>query len=151
MRAIVQRVRKASVSIDGVERGRIGPGLLVFLGIGAEDRESDVDWLSRKIPQLRIFPDAAGLMNRSVLACGGEILVISQFTLFGNLRKGTRPSFNRAAPPEVAIPLYEALLKALEGNLRRSVRSGEFGAPMQVELVNDGPVTLILDSKEKRY
>ena len=151
MRAIIQRVRKASVSIDGVAKERIGAGLLVFLGIGTEDGESDVDWLSRKIPRLRIFPDDAGLMNRAVLDCGGEILVISQFTLFGNLRKGTRPSFNRAAPPEVAIPLYEALLTALEGHLGKPAKSGEFGAPMQVELVNDGPVTLILDTKEKRY
>ena len=151
MRAIIQRVRKASVSIEGVVRGRIGPGLLVFLGIGAEDRESDVDWLGRKIPQLRIFPDDAGLMNRSVLDCGGGVLVISQFTLFGNLRKGTRPSFNRAAPPEVAIPLYKALLTALEGHLGKPVESGEFGAPMEVELVNDGPVTLILDTKDRRY
>lgn len=132
-------------------RGRIESGLLVFLGIGEEDRESDVEWLTRKILQLRVFTDDAGLMNRSVLDCGGGILVISQFTLFGNLRKGTRPSFNRAASPEVAIPLYETFLKALERGLGKPVESGEFGASMQIELMNDGPVNLILDTKDKRY
>lgn len=132
-------------------RGGIGPGLLVFLGIGEGDREIDVDWLSRKIPQVRVFPDDVGLMNRSVVDCGGGILVISQFTLFGNLRKGTRPSFNRAALPEVAIPLYKAFLKALEKRLGKPVESGQFGASMQIDLMNDGPVSLILDTKDKRY
>ncbi len=151
MRAVLQRVLEASVSVEGEVSGRIGRGILAFIGIHESDAMEDVEWLSAKIPVVRIFPDDAGLMNRSVSDCDGEILVVSQFTLFGNLRKGTRPSFNRAARPEVAIPLYESFLEKLAENMRKSIRSGKFGAMMRIDAVNDGPVTLLLDTQDKRY
>tara|TARA_B100001123_G_scaffold9021_3_gene11275 strand:+ start:8550 stop:9005 length:456 start_codon:yes stop_codon:yes gene_type:complete len=151
VRAVIQRVHKASVSIAGEKGGSIGPGLLVFVGIHHLDTMEDVKWLSTKISSIRIFPDNHGLMNRSVFDCDGEVLVISQFTLFGNLRKGTRPSFNRAAGPELAVLLYESFLTKLEGNLRRPIHSGKFGAVMEIEALNDGPVTLFIDTKNKKF
>ena len=151
MRAVLQRVHKASVSAAGEESGSIGPGILAFVGIHQSDTMEDVEWLSAKIPVVRIFSDGEGMMNRSVIDCGGEVLVISQFTLFGNLRKGTRPSFNRAAVPELAIPLYESFLEKLARNLQKPIQSGKFGAMMEIDAVNDGPVTLLLDTKDKRY
>lgn len=150
MRAVIQRVSRASVSVGGQVKGEIGPGLLVFLGIESEDSREDADWLSRKLPQIRIFTDTQGLMNCSVADIGGGILLISQFTLFGNLRKGTRPSFNRAAPPDVAIPLYEYFHESLETAFAKPVPTGEFGAMMAIEAHNDGPVTLFLDTKNRK-
>lgn len=150
MRAVVQRVSEASVSIEGKMKGEIEAGLLVFLGVTPDDGDNDIAWLSHKIPAIRIFPDDDGLMNRSVLDTGGGILLISQFTLYGNLRKGTRPSFNRAAPPDIAVPLYERFIKELERELGKPVPTGEFGAMMEIKAVNDGPVTLFIDSKERK-
>jgi len=147
VRAVLQRVTEASVAIGGNVRSRIGPGLLVLLAVEDADTDADVEWLAGKIARLRIFPDEAGLMNRSVAEAGGEALVVSQFTLYGSTRKGNRPSFTRSARPPVAIPLYEAFVRRLEAALQRPVPTGEFGAEMAVALVNDGPVTLILDSR----
>ncbi len=149
MRAVVQRVSRASVRIGGAVRAAIGPGLLVLLGVEAADTEEDVAWFSGKLARLRIFSDAQGLMNRSVQEVGGEILVVSQFTLFASTRKGNRPSFANAARPETAIPLYEAFVRRLEADSGRPVATGEFGADMQVELVNDGPVTIWFDTKRR--
>lgn len=149
MRAVIQRVSEAAVAVEGKERGRIGQGLLVFLGVGQDDTEEDAVWLARKIPGIRIFDDGAGQMNRSVADVGGGVLVISQFTLFGNLRKGTRPSFNHAAPPALAVPLYETFLKELEAALGKPVPRGVFGACMDIPARNDGPVTLFLDTHNK--
>ncbi len=150
MRAVIQRVAEARVSIGDQIKSSIGPGLLVFLGIEMEDTREDLDWLSRKIPQIRIFRDEEGLMNLSVRDTGGGVMVISQFTLYGNLRKGTRPSFNHAAPPGTAIPLYKAFIKTLEEHLGRPVATGEFGARMRIAAAHDGPVTLFLDTKNKK-
>lgn len=147
MRAVIQRVSEASVSVDGAERGRIGRGLLVLLGVQAEDTAEDIEWLVNKIVQLRIFDDEAGVMNRSVVDASGEILLVSQFTLLASTNKGTRTSWHRAAKPEIAIPLYEAFHGKLEELLGRPVPTGVFGADMKVGLVNDGPVTLVIDSK----
>ncbi len=151
MRLVLQRVSSASVTIDGAVRGSIERGLLILLGVAAGDTEDDVRWLSEKAAALRIFPDDAGLMNRSVRDIGGGILVISQFTLLASTRKGTRPSFNDAAKPDLARPLYEKFLAHLESpaGLGRPIARGEFGADMKVALVNDGPVTLILDSRHR--
>ncbi len=149
MRAVVQRVREAQVTVAGRTTGEIGPGLLVFLGIAKEDTEEDVAWLPRKIVDLRIFADDEGRMNRSLRDAAGGALVVSQFTLFASTRKGTRPSFNDAASPVTAIPLYEAFLRELETALARPVARGEFGAGMQIGLVNDGPVTLMIDSRRR--
>jgi len=151
MRAVIQRVSEASVSIDGKLKGAISHGLLVFLGIESEDGTEDLVWLSGKIPQIRIFPDKAGLMNRALTDIDGEILLISQFTLYGNLRKGARPSFNRAAPPEIAMPLYEEFVRALSTALGKPIVTGEFGAMMKIQALNDGPVTLFLDTKNKKF
>lgn len=148
MRAVVQRVSRAAVTIAGEVRARIGTGLLVLVAIEDPDTGDDADWLAGKLARLRIFPDQQGLMNRSVIEAGGDVLVVSQFTLFASTRRGNRPSFTRAARPEGAIPRYEEFLALLEGALGRPVARGEFGADMQVELVNDGPVTLILDSRD---
>ena len=147
MRAVIQRVASAGVTIDGRTTAQSGPGLLVLLGIAAGDTPADGDWLARKIAALRIFPDGEHRMNRSVVDAGGEVLVVSQFTLIASTRKGTRPSFNDAAPPPEAIPLYETFLGQMENALGRPVTCGEFGASMQVALVNDGPVTLVIDSR----
>jgi D-tyrosyl-tRNA(Tyr) deacylase len=147
MRAVIQRVTSASVTVEGEIVGAIGRGLLVLIGKVDADAAEDIDWLAGKIVNLRIFADEAGVMNRSVLDIGGEILLVSQFTLFASTKKGTRPSWHRAAKPELAIPLYEAMTRMLSELLGRPVQTGRFGAMMQVALVNDGPVTLIIDSK----
>ncbi len=144
MRVVIQRVSQAAVVIDGVEKSRIGQGLLILLGIGAEDTEAEIGWFCKKIAAMRIFSDAAGLMNCSVQDVGGELLVVSQFTLYGNAKKGNRPSFIEAARPEQAIPLYEKFVAQLALESGRPVRTGEFGADMKVSLVNDGPVTILL-------
>ena len=146
MRAVVTRVSQAQVDIAGQAVGSIGQGLLVLLGVSHDDTESDVRWLAEKIVGLRIFADDAGKMNRDVMDVAGSILVVSQFTLYGDCRKGRRPSFVDAAPPPISMPLYEAFLTALKA-LGVPVAAGRFGADMQVESINDGPVTLIVDSK----
>ena len=148
MRAVVQRVAHGAVTIDRAERREIGKGLVVLLGVGAEDGTADADYLAEKVVGLRIFEDESGKMNLSVSEVGGEILVISQFTLYGDCRKGRRPSFIDAAAPEVAIPLYEAFLTFLRERASLPVQTGRFGADMRVEIHNDGPVTLLLDSKK---
>jgi D-tyrosyl-tRNA(Tyr) deacylase len=149
MRVILQRVLEASVRIEGQIHSQIGKGMLVLLGIEEADTLEDIDWLVKKVVQLRIFPDEAGLMNQSVLDSQGELLVVSQFTLFAATKKGNRPSFIRAARPEQAIPLYELFLSQLSDALGKPVQSGIFGADMQVGLINDGPVTIWMDSKAK--
>lgn len=149
MRIVVQRVSRASVEIDQQVRGSIGRGLLVLVGIEEADNREDVDWIAGKIVQLRIFPDELGVMNKSCMETGGEILLISQFTLHALTKKGNRPSYIRAARPEIAIPLYEQLIQALTTLLGKSVATGVFGADMQVSLINDGPVTIWMDSKNK--
>ena len=147
VRAVVQRVTESSVAVDGKTVGKIGHGLLVLLGVETGDALEDAEMMANKLAGLRIFNDAEGKMNLSVLETGGEILMISQFTLLGDCRKGRRPSFVRAAPPEHAIPLYEAVIEKLQAN-ELKVETGSFGAHMDVHLVNDGPVTLLVDSKK---
>ena len=149
MRAVVPRVSSASVSIEGAVVGEIGPGLLVLLGVAEGDTPADGAWLAQKIAQLRIFADEADRMNRSVQDIAGGVLVVSQFTLFASTRKGTRPSFNAAAAPELANSLYQDFVRQLEALLGRPVPTGRFGAMMQVALVNDGPVTLLIDTKTR--
>ena len=149
MRAVIQRVSRASVTIRNQVKGQIGKGLLVLLAVEELDGPEDIEWLSGKIVRLRVFPDQAGQMNRSVQEVEGDILVISQFTLFASTRKGNRPSYSKSAPPPLAIPLYEAFVQRLGADLGKPVQTGEFGADMQVELVNDGPVTIIIDSKSR--
>ena len=147
MRVIVQRVLSASVEVEGTMTGAIGPGLLVLAGIEEGDDDSDLAWMSAKLSKLRIFSDEAGAMNRSVMDVGGEVLAVSQFTLFASTRKGNRPSWQRAAAPELSRPLFESFVHKLETDLGRRVPTGIFGADMKVSLVNDGPVTLFIDSK----
>lgn len=147
MRVLVQRVRQASVTVEGRVTGEIGPGLLLLVGIEEEDGAEDIAWLTRKLSQLRIFNDEAGVMNRSVLDCGGEVLAVSQFTLFASTKKGNRPSYSRAARPERSSPLFDQFVASMAQTLGKSVPTGVFGADMQVALVNDGPVTIWLDSK----
>lgn len=147
MRVVVQRVSSASVSVGGVEVGRIGSGLLVLAGFEADDAEADLDWMAGKLVRARIFADAQGVMNQSVLDVGGEILAVSQFTLLASVRKGNRPSWSRAAPGDMSKPLFERFVARLAGALGKSVPTGVFGADMQVALVNDGPVTLTIDSR----
>ena len=149
MRAVIQRVGRASVTVGGETTGEIGRGLLVLLGVAQADTEADAQWLAEKIVALRIFEDAEGRMNRSVVDVAGGILVVSQFTLCASTRKGTRPSFNDAARPEVAIPLYEAFNRFASAALGRPVATGRFAAMMDVALVNHGPVTLIIDSRKR--
>ena len=149
MRVVVQRVSSASVSIGGAVKSAIGPGLLVLLGVGHEDTQEDLDWLVKKVAGLRIFNDEAGVMNRSVVEVGGEALVVSQFTLMASTKKGNRPSYIGAAGHEKAVPMYEAFCKALSIAIGRPVGTGEFGADMQVSLINDGPVTICIDTKNK--
>ena len=149
MRAVIQRVQKASVSIDGDVKSAIGEGLLILLGIEESDEEQDGEWLSGKIARLRVFRDNDGIMNLSLQDTEGEVLVISQFTLHASTKKGNRPSYIRAAKPETAIPLYEQFIYQLESDTGRKVMTGEFGAYMQVELVNDGPVTIVIDSRNR--
>ena len=149
MRILVQRVRRASVAIDGAVRSHIGPGLLVLLGVGCDDTADDIEYLAGKLVRLRIFDDEAGVMNRDVVQAGGEVLVVSQFTLMASTRKGNRPSYVQAAPEAVSRPLYEEFTARVAALLGRPVPTGEFGADMQVELVNDGPVTIWIDSHNK--
>ena len=151
MRILIQRVRRASVGIGGSVRSSIGRGLLVLVGIGPDDGEDDVRYLCEKLVKLRIFDDEAGVMNRSVVDAGGDVVVVSQFTLYASTRKGNRPSYVRAAGPEAAVPLYERFVAVTGKLLGRPVQTGVFGADMQVELVNDGPVTIWIDSKRKEY
>ncbi|HEY9104897.1 D-aminoacyl-tRNA deacylase [Chitinimonas sp.] len=147
MRVLLQRVSEASVAVEGRCVGRIGPGLLLLVGAEAEDGEADIAWLVQKISRLRVFGDEAGVMNRSVLEVGGEVLAVSQFTLFGSVKKGNRPSWSRAAPGTVSQPLFERFVAAMSQEIAKPVPTGVFGADMQVSLVNDGPVTIWLDSK----
>ena len=149
MRAVIQRVSKASVTIEGVKNAEIGKGLLILLGIEDADTEEDIAWLSKKIVNMRIFNDEAGIMNESLLDQNADAIVVSQFTLHASTKKGNRPSYIKAAKPEVAIPLYERFIKKMEQDLGKKVGTGEFGADMKVELLNDGPVTIMLDSKNK--
>lgn len=149
MRAVIQRVSSASVSIGGTVKSAIGTGLLILLGVGHEDGQEDIDWLVKKTAGLRIFPDEAGVMNRSIVDVGGNALVVSQFTLMASTKKGNRPSYIGAAGHELAVPLYEQFCAALSAAIGRPVGTGEFGADMQVALVNDGPVTICIDTKHK--
>jgi D-tyrosyl-tRNA(Tyr) deacylase len=149
MRTVIQRVSHASVTIDGVCKSKIERGLLVLIGVEDVDTTEDVEWLCGKIVNLRIFDDENGVMNRSVKDIDGEILVISQFTLFAATKKGNRPSYIRASKPDIAVPLYEAFCATLSRDLGREVGTGRFGADMKVELLNDGPVTICIDTKNK--
>lgn len=149
MRVVIQRVSSASVTIDGAVKSAIGPGLLVLLGVGHEDDETDIDYLVKKTAALRIFDDEAGVMNHSVMDVGGDVIVVSQFTLMAATKKGNRPSYIEAAGHEKAIPLYEAFCARLSDTLGKPVGTGEFGADMKVALVNDGPVTICMDSKAR--
>lgn len=151
MRALIQRVSQAKVEVDDRETGSIGMGLLVLLGVTQEDGEEDIAWLVKKISQLRIFTDEEGKMNLSVQDIQGDVLVVSQFTLYGNAKKGNRPSFVRSARPEVSIPLYEEFVTTMQKAISGQVATGEFGAMMEVSLLNHGPVTLMLDSKQRDF
>ncbi len=149
MRAVIQRVSTASVTIHGDMRSAIGPGFMVLLGIEAEDTNEDADWLCQKIAKLRVFSDDEGLMNKDIADIDGELLVVSQFTLHASYKKGNRPSFIKAARPDIAIPLYEYFVQQLHILTGKHVATGEFGADMKVALVNDGPVTIVMDTKNK--
>lgn len=149
MRVVVQRVKSASVTIDEKKKSVIDSGLLVLVGFEAADNEDDILWMTKKLLGLRIFDDENGVMNRSVLDINGEILIISQFTLHARTKKGNRPSYVNAAPPDIAIPLYNKFVVEMEAGLGKSVGTGSFGAEMMVELINDGPVTITMDSKRK--
>jgi D-tyrosyl-tRNA(Tyr) deacylase len=149
MRAVIQRVANASVTVNGQVKGAIARGLVVLLAIEEADTSEDIEWLSGKIVRLRIFDDESGVMNRSVQESGGDILLISQFTLFASTKKGNRPSYIRSAKPDIAVPRYEQFIARLTQDLGRPVQTGEFGAMMVVNLANDGPVTIIIDSKTR--
>jgi len=149
MKAVIQRVKHASVTVEGEKFSYIQQGLLILLGVSINDTKEDVDWLSKKIANLRIFNDANGVMNQSLLAVDGEAIVVSQFTLQASTKKGNRPSYLNAARPEKAIPLYEAFVEQFEKDMGKKVGTGEFGADMKVELLNDGPVTIIIDTENK--
>ncbi|MBQ3712021.1 MAG: D-tyrosyl-tRNA(Tyr) deacylase [Bacteroidales bacterium] len=149
MRVVIQRVSSASVTIDGVVKSSIGPGLLVLLGVGHEDTADDIDYLVKKTAALRIFAGEAGVMNRSVLDVGGDVIVVSQFTLMASTHKGNRPSYIHAAGHELAVPLYEEFCRRMSAAIGKPVGTGEFGADMKVALVNDGPVTICIDSKDR--
>jgi D-aminoacyl-tRNA deacylase len=149
MRAVVQRVKRASVMTSGEVKSAIGEGLLILLGIEDADGPEDMQWLSSKLINLRVFNDTAGVMNLSLSETGRDILLVSQFTLFASTKKGNRPSYIRASKPEIAVPLYELMIRQLEGDLGKKIQTGVFGADMQVELLNDGPVTIIIDTKQK--
>ncbi len=151
MRAVIQRVSQASVTIGGIKVCEIKKGLLILLGIEPADTEADIEWLSKKIVNLRIFNDENGIMNNSLLSENGDSIVVSQFTLHASTKKGNRPSYIKAAKPPVAIPLYELFVSRLERDLNKKVGTGEFGAAMKVALVNDGPVTILIDSKKRDY
>ncbi len=149
MRVVIQRVTHASVTIDGHCKSSIGKGLLILLGIEEADNEEDISWLCKKIVNLRIFDDEEGVMNRSILDSGGEILTVSQFTLFASTKKGNRPSYIKAAKHDISIPLYNTFCNELSIALGKEIQTGEFGADMKVELLNDGPVTILIDTKNK--
>jgi D-tyrosyl-tRNA(Tyr) deacylase len=149
MRAVIQRVSEAKVVIAGNTKGSIGRGMLVLLGIEESDTDEDIEWLSGKLVRLRIFDDAEGVMNLGLQESGGEILLISQFTLFASTKKGNRPSYIRAARPELAVPLYEKVIARLTQDFGKAIQTGEFGADMKVSLTNDGPVTILIDTKVK--
>ena len=149
MRIVIQRVRHASVTIDGKIKSHLGQGYLILLGIEQNDSGEDIEWLSKKVAGLRIFDDENGVMNKSILDIDGEILVVSQFTLMASTKKGNRPSWFRAATHDISIPLYQEFCKVLSSTIGKEVQTGEFGADMKVELLNDGPVTILMDSKNK--
>jgi D-tyrosyl-tRNA(Tyr) deacylase len=149
MIAVIQRVSESQVKINGKVKGEIGVGLMILVGIEEADEVEDIEWLGKKIVNLRIFPDDNNVMNKSVLEVSGDILLISQFTLHASIKKGNRPSYIKAAKPDIAIPLYEKFISYLEKELGKSIQTGEFGADMKVALVNDGPVTILMDSKNK--
>ena len=149
MKAVIQRVSQSSVTIEGEQVANINTGLLILLGIVDEDTREDIDWLSKKIANLRIFPDENEVMNKSLIDVNGDAIVVSQFTLHASTKKGNRPSYINAAKPDIAIPLYESFVSKFEADLGKTVGTGEFGADMKVALVNDGPVTIIIDTKDK--
>ena len=149
MRIVIQRVSHASVTIEGHCKSAIGKGMLILVGIEESDGQEDIDWLCKKIVNLRIFDDENGIMNRSILETAGEILAVSQFTLMARTKKGNRPSYIDAAKPEISIPLYEKFVQLLQKELQKEIKTGVFGADMQVGLINDGPVTIIIDSKNR--
>jgi D-aminoacyl-tRNA deacylase len=149
LRAIIQRVTHARITIDGSVKSAMGNGLLVLLGIEDSDGPEDIQWLSNKIINLRIFDDDAGVMNRSLVETGGELMLVSQFTLFASTKKGNRPSYSRASKPDTAIPIYEAMIRQIQKDLGRPIQTGVFAADMKVELLNDGPVTIGMDTKNK--
>lgn len=151
MRVVIQRVLKASVTINKQVKSSIQNGLLILVGIEDEDKQEDIDWLVKKISQLRIFNDENGVMNKSLLELDGEALVVSQFTLHANTKKGNRPSYIRASKPLIAIPLYNQFVSCLSETMNKSIATGEFGADMKIELLNDGPVTIVIDSKNKSF
>ncbi len=149
MKVVVQRVANASVTINNKKVASIEGGLLILLGVVVEDTKEDINWLSNKIKNLRVFGDENGVMNKSIMETDGDVIVVSQFTLHASTKKGNRPSYIKAAKPEIAIPLYESFVKQIELDLGKSIQTGEFGADMKVALLNDGPVTIIIDSKNK--
>jgi D-tyrosyl-tRNA(Tyr) deacylase len=149
MRIVIQRASEASVMVDGSITGAIKTGLLVFLGIEDADTDEDISWLSNKIVNLRIFNDADSVMNLSVKETGGDILLVSQFTLHANTKKGNRPSYSKASKPDIAIPMYEKMVRQLESDMCKKIQTGIFGADMKVQLLNDGPVTIVIDSKNR--
>lgn len=149
MKTVIQRVTYASVTIDGEVKSKINQGLLVLIGIEDSDSQEDIDWLTKKIANLRIFDDENGIMNRSIIDCKGEIMVVSQFTLHASTKKGNRPSYIKASKPDIAIPLYENFCTEMSIQLGKQVATGTFGADMKIELLNDGPVTIIIDTKNK--
>lgn len=149
MRIVIQRVKHSSVTIDGIIKSSIGEGYTILLGICEEDTKEDAEWLAKKVVGLRVFDDENGVMNRSIMEIDGEILVVSQFTLYASYKKGNRPSWIRAAKHEISIPLYEYFCQTLTRDLGKEVKTGEFGAQMEVEILNDGPVTICMDSKNK--
>ena len=150
MRAVIQRVTKASVTIENKKVASINSGLLILIGIVNEDTKEDIEWLTKKIANLRIFNDENNVMNKSLLDVNGDAIIVSQFTLHASTKKGNRPSYILAAKPDVAIPLYEQFVSSLETVIKKNVQTGEFGADMKVELLNDGPVTIIIDTKDKK-
>jgi len=149
MRVVIQRVNRASVSINGIIKSEIGEGLMILVGIEDDDNDEDINWLAGKISRLRIFRDEEGAMNKSITDIDGEVLCVSQFTLHAKVKKGNRPSFIRAAKPDIAIPVYEKFIKQLGKEIGKKIKTGEFGANMQIDLLNDGPVTIFIDTKNK--
>ncbi|MDD4142230.1 MAG: D-aminoacyl-tRNA deacylase [Bacteroidales bacterium] len=150
MRVVIQRVSEAAVTINNITKGAIKTGTMIFVGFESSDTASDMEWMAGKIVKLRIFPDEEGVMNKSLIDVNGDILLISQFTLLASTKKGNRPSYIYAAPPETAIPLYDSFIKILENALGKEIQTGCFGADMKVSLINDGPVTILIDSKDRK-